>query len=210
MRDLRVESRFKNAVLYNELERRFAATAAKIIRRQGPLPLLKVASLEMGVCYSTIGGLLNLNISPYGVRGKPSKPALALSEYLEIPVEVLFPPSLYALKLPRVVAREFESEQVLSLQEAAGAGLLPPIDPDSGRWELSRDLGAALQTLSPREEKVVRLRHGIGCPEHSLSKIAGEMGVSRERIHQIEAKALRKLRHPSRSRALVPHLAELG
>ena len=60
-----------------------------------------------------------------------------------------------------------------------------------------------LNTLSPREEKVIRLRFGIGCDrEHTLEEIGQEFDVTRERIRQIEAKALRKLRHPSRSRKL--------
>jgi RNA polymerase primary sigma factor len=60
-----------------------------------------------------------------------------------------------------------------------------------------------LKTLSPKEEKVIRLRFGIGCDrEHTLEEIGQEFDVTRERIRQIEAKALRKLRHPSRSRKL--------
>ena len=60
-----------------------------------------------------------------------------------------------------------------------------------------------LKTLSPKEEKVIRLRFGIGCErEHTLEEIGQEFDVTRERIRQIEAKALRKLRHPSRSEKL--------
>ena len=60
-----------------------------------------------------------------------------------------------------------------------------------------------LKTLSPKEEKVIRLRFGIGCErEHTLEEIGQEFDVTRERIRQIEAKALRKLKHPSRSRKL--------
>jgi RNA polymerase primary sigma factor len=60
-----------------------------------------------------------------------------------------------------------------------------------------------LKTLSPKEEKVIRLRFGIGCErEHTLEEIGQEFDVTRERIRQIEAKALRKLRHPSRSEQL--------
>ena len=60
-----------------------------------------------------------------------------------------------------------------------------------------------MKPLSPKEEKVIRLRFGIGCErEHTLEEIGQEFDVTRERIRQIEAKALRKLRHPSRSRKL--------
>jgi len=60
-----------------------------------------------------------------------------------------------------------------------------------------------LRTLTPREETVIKMRFGVGDgSEHTLEEIAKPFAVSRERIRQIEAKALRKLRHPSRSRRL--------
>ncbi len=60
-----------------------------------------------------------------------------------------------------------------------------------------------LKTLSPKEEKVIRLRFGIGCErEHTLEEIGQQFEVTRERIRQIEAKALRQLRSPERMRQL--------
>jgi RNA polymerase primary sigma factor len=60
-----------------------------------------------------------------------------------------------------------------------------------------------LKTLSPKEEKVIRMRFGIGCDrEHTLEEIGHEFTVTRERIRQIEAKALRALRGPDRARRL--------
>jgi RNA polymerase primary sigma factor len=65
-----------------------------------------------------------------------------------------------------------------------------------------------LKTLSPKEEKVIRLRFGIGCErEHTLEEIGQEFDVTRERIRQIEAKALRQLRSPDRARHLRALLA---
>ena len=64
--------------------------------------------------------------------------------------------------------------------------------------------GDVLQTLSPREEKVIRLRFGLDAEgrERTLEEVGEDFKVTRERIRQIEAKALRKLRHPSRARVL--------
>ena len=64
--------------------------------------------------------------------------------------------------------------------------------------------GDVLQTLSPREEKVIRLRFGLDTDgqESTLEEVGQNFNVTRERIRQIEAKALRKLRHPSRARVL--------
>jgi RNA polymerase primary sigma factor len=60
-----------------------------------------------------------------------------------------------------------------------------------------------LKTLTPREEKVIKMRFGVGDgSEHTLEEVGQSFAVTRERIRQIEAKALRKLRHPSRSRKL--------
>ncbi len=60
-----------------------------------------------------------------------------------------------------------------------------------------------LENLTPREEKVLRMRFGIGMnTDHTLEEVGKQFGVTRERIRQIEAKALRKLRHPSRAQKL--------
>ena len=68
---------------------------------------------------------------------------------------------------------------------------------------LKEQLNEVLKTLTPREAKVLALRFGLedGHP-HTLEEVGSEFGVTRERIRQIEAKALRKLRHPSRSKRL--------
>ncbi|MBI5486321.1 MAG: RNA polymerase sigma factor RpoD [Deltaproteobacteria bacterium] len=68
---------------------------------------------------------------------------------------------------------------------------------------LADQISKVLQTLSNREEKVLRMRFGIGeRSDHTLEEVGQDFEVTRERIRQIEAKALRKLRHPSRSKQL--------
>ena len=69
--------------------------------------------------------------------------------------------------------------------------------------DLSEQTRRVLATLTPREEKVLRMRFGIGeKSDHTLEEVGQDFEVTRERIRQIEAKALRKLRHPSRSKKL--------
>ena len=76
---------------------------------------------------------------------------------------------------------------------------------------LKEQTAAVLQTLTPREEQVIRMRFGIGDgSEHTLEEVGQRFSVTRERIRQIEAKALRKLRHPSRSRKLKTFLEDIG
>ena len=68
---------------------------------------------------------------------------------------------------------------------------------------LKEQTDSVLKTLTPREEKVIKMRFGVGDgSEHTLEEVGQNFAVTRERIRQIEAKALRKLRHPSRSRKL--------
>ena len=74
---------------------------------------------------------------------------------------------------------------------------------------LRQSCTAVLSTLSPREERVLRMRFGIGMnSDHTLEEVGLQFAVTRERIRQIEAKALRKLKHPSRSRKLRSFLEE--
>ncbi|MDY6848038.1 MAG: RNA polymerase sigma factor RpoD [Thermodesulfobacteriota bacterium] len=71
------------------------------------------------------------------------------------------------------------------------------------KGNLSDQTARVLSTLTPREEKVLRMRFGIGeKSDHTLEEVGQDFNVTRERIRQIEAKALRKLRHPSRSKRL--------
>lgn len=88
-----------------------------------------------------------------------------------------------------------EDEDALAPDEAASYILL------------KEQLEEVLDTLTPREEKVLRLRFGLGDGRsRTLEEVGQEFGVTRERIRQIEAKALRKLRHPSRSRKLKDYI----
>ena len=76
---------------------------------------------------------------------------------------------------------------------------------------LKDQTAAVLQTLTDREEQVIRMRFGIGDgSEHTLEEVGRRFSVTRERIRQIEAKALRKLRHPSRTRKLKTFLENMS
>jgi RNA polymerase primary sigma factor len=68
---------------------------------------------------------------------------------------------------------------------------------------ISKQIMQVLNTLTPKEEEVIRLRFGIGVERnHTLEEVGIRLSLTRERVRQIEAKALRKLKHPRRLRAL--------
>jgi RNA polymerase primary sigma factor len=121
------------------------------------------------------------------------------------------------LSLPAEKVRELlkVARQPLSLESPAGpeddAHLgdfvqdqsVIPADDAMIATDLVEETRKVLATLTPREEKILRMRFGIGeKTEHTLEEVGNGFSVTRERIRQIEAKALHKLRHPSRGKAL--------
>jgi len=76
------------------------------------------------------------------------------------------------------------------------------------RQNLKQVVTKILSTLTPKEEKVLRMRYGINTKEHTLEEVGLQFSVTRTRITQIEAKALRKLKHHSRSKELKNYLCE--
>jgi RNA polymerase primary sigma factor len=76
--------------------------------------------------------------------------------------------------------------------------------------DLKERTAQVLRTLTPREEKIMKMRFGLEDGlEHTLEEVGRSFAVTRERIRQIEARALRKLRQPSRSRKLKGFLADV-
>jgi len=84
--------------------------------------------------------------------------------------------------------------------------------PEDAMFETEMKTAASriLSKLTPREERVIRCRLGIGVPDATLAAIGDEFWVTTERIREIEAKALRKLKHPSRGRKLLPFIKEIA
>lgn len=95
-----------------------------------------------------------------------------------------------------------DSEDAFMKDFIANENELSPSDAVAGS-DLKERVREVLKTLTPREEKVLKMRFGIDvAAEHTLEEVGKDFGVTRERVRQIEVKALRKLRHPSRAKKL--------
>jgi RNA polymerase primary sigma factor len=89
------------------------------------------------------------------------------------------------------------------LEDFIGDKASPSPYSDAERIEMSEQIQRVLRTLTSKEETVIRMRFGIGADrDHTLEEVGRFLSITRERVRQIEAKALRKLKHPSRLRAL--------
>jgi RNA polymerase sigma factor (sigma-70 family) len=185
--DLLVQSKFRNNILWNLLEGRPVSEVAK----------------QVDVSQSAFGQYLNLASSPWNQRTQKYRvSAQRIADYFKLPVEDLFPLSLYSLNLPSVINREYESVEV-SLQFAAGMqSMLPMPDELAEQEELRLAMRAVVETLPSRQQLILEKR-GAG---YTLEEIGKELNLSRDRIRQIENQALKNLRKPSLSKILLPFL----
>lgn len=187
--DLRIELRTRNNMLWHLIHDTSDSVAA--------------FCRQHGLHQSEVGGFLNLTRSPYRADGNPRPIAQRLADSAKMLVEDLFPKDLYCGRFPRIMAAEVPSRAFCGLA-AAGRIALPPAQEDVLiNDEIHDGIEQVLHTLNPREAKCLRLRFGLGNnDEHTLDEVGNELGVTRERARMIEAKALRKLRHPSRATRL--------
>ena len=182
--EVRVEARVRNNVLWHAIFDNYGSVA-EFCR------LHKFAQCQLGK-------FLNLKESPQ-IHGQWRKPALRLAEILGILVEDLFPLRLYDLETTAAVV-EIPLAQLPPGDEIA---MLPSPEDHAIASEMEEGVRRALATLNEREAAIVRARYGIGGePERTYDELADEHSVTRERIRQIEMKALQKLRHPSNARLI--------
>jgi RNA polymerase primary sigma factor len=125
-----------------------------------------------------------------------------LAEKMELPVDKV-------RKILKIAKEPISLETPIGEEEDSHLGdfiedksVMSPVDAVIS-MNLAEQTRKVLATLTPREEKVLRMRFGIGeKSDRTLEEVGLDFEVTRERIRQIEVKALRKLRHPSRSRRL--------
>lgn len=198
MKDLRVELKLKNNLLYNAIMSKYASVAA----------FCRENSLHQNL----VGGYLNFKSSPiskqrYRDQSQPfladgqyvKKSALDIAKALGCNFFDVFPPVSYESKNNKFIA-EIDSTEFLPYNDSK---YFPVLDEEPECEFSYKLLDKAVCTLTDNEQYVLSHRFGLnGANEMTLAECGEKLGVTQERVRQIEAKALRKMRHPSRSRGL--------
>ncbi len=194
MTDYRVQIKVRNARLLRAIE------------KAGHQPG-QIFAREVGISYT--GHLLpylNLKRTPFDENGDLRPCAEMLCVFLNrLPDELWSEEQRYPL-LTNAAEIELSAASVHELL-ASPSDCADPLSLLEKR-QAAQAVDALLDTLTPREAEVLRLRHGIDGEPMNLEEMAKAKGCSRERIRQIEAKALRKLRAPARQTALMDIVVE--
>ena len=155
--------------------------------------------LSLGLLYDTI----NLKRPPMLKTGEFSPFAMKLMETLGACPTDLWTNEQLTMKLKRNTSyRELGTEELQRCLQSSARSLigLDYCEQEAEEQEAEEIIDGMVDSLTPREARVLRLRFGLGgVDEHTLEQVAEKFKFTRERVRQIEAKALRKMRHPSRT-----------
>lgn len=187
MSDYRLEVKVKNNNILSKIEQEGYKTVAEFCNKNGKKGWQGV-----------VGELINLQRSPINSRGEYHPCIDWMCDALYCTMEDLFTEVQIntALETNKSTMKVKEAELKFSLSQLKESMSL---DEQISEERFPDQINKLLNTLTPREEKVISLRFGIGGQEPMTLKDVGKVfDVNPERVRQIEAKALRKLRHPSR------------
>ncbi len=156
----------------------------------------------VGVSYGWLNNLINMTETPLGKDGQVKARVDRLCLFLGCSFDELFSDEQRVALESNRCEKEVRAEQIYALMAPTGHA---EIEHDDG---LSAHLAATLEHLKPKEREVIRLRYGFDDEALTFDEIGERLDLSRERIRQIEAKAMRMLRHPSRSKELLKFLED--
>lgn len=192
--EYRVKVTVKNNLILTAIEKAGYRSAAAFCR-------------EAGMTSTALSGLITMKNPPLLVTGEFSEGAKSLMEFL-----CLAPTDLWTSEQLTLRLKSNSAEREVNLDgmraalgiNAEEALLLVAPSPEEVMEEkdIQKLIEEQLASITPREEKVLRLRYGIGCEEHTLEETGKILEVTRERIRQIEIHALRKLKHTNRVKVL--------
>lgn len=194
MKDYRVEIKIKNNYLFSRMQEYGVKNASQLAKAIGSTP-------------AGVGKYLNLTSPPYTKKGELKEIPKKLCDLFYCDIEDLFP--LEHLENPlekNIVITEKNKHELLPSR------MLETDDPSVAliKQEVMQGVDHAItKVLNDKEQQVITLRFGLDGEEpHTLEEVGELFGVTRSRIRQIEAKALRKLRHPRTQDLLYPFLEE--
>ena len=149
-----------------------------------------------GFSATIVGMLLNLKMSPIGKRGAYRKPCLDLAAHFHVIEEWLFPPELYErFAEVQQFTTERDTPEILPLTDETELLALP--DTRNQARHVRAVLERAMASLSSGEKRVLTRLYGWDDNQPMTRRACGEeLGIGRERVRMIEARAIRKLRHP--------------
>ena len=186
MNDYRVKITIRNERLLAAMEGMGYKSVAEFSRNQG-LNGVKVREIFSG------------KIPPLDREGNPKELTKEILEILNLTIEKAFTEKQLKGFKKHTFEVKIEEEKLLQIISPAKNQEIKVIE-----QEVKSKLSEILSTLTPREEKILRMRFGIGMDtDHTLEEVGRKFFVTRDRIRQIEARALRKLKHPSRSKQLM-------
>jgi RNA polymerase primary sigma factor len=201
----RVKITVKNNLLLTAIEQAGYKSAAEFAR-------------AIGLTEQRVSALVALRNAPINQDGEFSPNAKRIMEALGAAPSDLWTTEQLNMKLKRNTKEDFFSAPTIqailggNVAQLEGSVYEESEKPEEvlNKKELKAELEKVLGTLTPRETKVLQLRFGLdGCGEHTLEEIGDMLDIGKERVRQIEAKALRKMRDPSRSKAFKGHVEDL-
>ena len=192
-KDYRVSIKVRNARIIKALEEKGEVVGA-------------IAAKRIGISYAKLLALSNLKLSPIDKQGNVTPEVTKLCEFTnKMPVELFSP--------DQIMPFETNTAEVDMSMEEVEVLMLPAENADPEKLlmqaQTTNVLFNLLDSLTPREKEILFLRNGIDCQAHTYAEIGKMYGVTQERIRQLEAKALRKMRHPSRFHHLRTVLPQL-
>jgi len=195
--DFRVDIKVRNENILHIIEKNGYKTVGEFCRTNNIMKHV-----------SRIGSLVNFKESPLMTNGEFWPFICEIADLLMCSPEDFFSDSQLTMELATnkktLLIREAEVKML-----AESYNTTPLLEEIIDKEKVKNMIEDALESLTPREKKVLIMRFGLnGGNDHTLEEVANVFDVTRERIRHIEAKALRKLRHPSRSEGLKEYLEE--
>ena len=190
MKDYELQLKIKNAPMLNVMRLQGYETAAQLSR-------------ECGIAQVTIGKMLNLKVSAYNSKGVVRSYVQDVADFLKVPYEMIYPEAHLndSLKLNTFSAQVSTDDMVALTNDSSTIDPSLLIDVDRA------DITKMTQGLTNREQTVLIMRNR---DELTLRQVGDKLDVAQERVRQIEQKALRKLRHPSRFRDVTDNSGVIG